>query len=671
MDSNNQKSVFDEIMEKMEELQRETQAIEKDAKEIEVPAEEPQTPIESRIVDEDLFDRIKGEKKFIPPAHEKKSAIRRFLDEEDAENVEGDEYVGPSAIYDEEPEDIEDFRNQDEREEIYRDLKNTVGKMAVKAVFLFVLSAISIYLFIAGFQPVLFGGNVDGIAFDIAFLLIDILCIGVSLGIFGQGLALLLKGRCDTDTLLAILSVFLVVVRVAEMIDPEFIPHSLNLEPFLAIGLYFNVQSKKKIAANIKNNFKMISMNGDKLTVTVPPSCEANNDLILETGEGGEVMYAHRTALVSDYIEHSYSDYSWDDKIYHFLFVTVLMIIVCMIVVSQLVGWGAALLFPAAALALAVPFFSRYFYALSIWKNGKKIRKKGGVLTSARSAKALEDADLLVISEEDFIEEGSILLQGVKAMGDIEIDDLITNIAALFNYAGTPLKPLFLKMIDRKSVDIPRVDDVYYHAGMGYSCLVHSKMFLVGNRALMEQFNIEFPQSLMDIKLKDGHYPVYVAYHKSAAGIFIASVEHSRRTSDALKLVEDECVGLGIVSRDFLFNRSTLEQLYPQYPKDLVHFIKLETGRKCEDQLERKEKSPDLIASINGPKGLMACLYGASKLLSGLKINLIIRIIYTIVSIALMLFIALAGYSANTALQMMAFQLIWMLPVWLICIFCK
>lgn len=674
MDLNNQKSVLDEIMEKMEEIQREARAVDAATNHISeepLPVAEEESASVDGIVDGDLFDQIKGEKKYVPSKPEKKSAIRRFLDEEDAENSADDEYVGAPALYDEAPVDIEDFRNEDEREEIYRDLRNTVGKMAFKSLFLLILSAASVYLFIASFYPVLFGGNVDGIGFNIALLLVDILCIGISLGIFGQGLALLLRGRCDTDTLLALMSVFLVVVRVAEMIRPDFIPHSLTLEPFLAIGLYFNIQSKKKIAANIKNNFKMISMNGDKLTVTVPPSCEANNDLILETGEGGDVMYAHRTALVSDYIDHSYSDYSWDDKIHRFLFVIVLLVIACTVVVSQLVGLGAGLLFPAATFALSVPFFSRYFYALSIWKNGKKIRKNGGILTSAKSAKELEDADLIVISEEDFIEDGSVLLQGVKAMGDIQIDDLITNIAALFNVAGTPLKPLFLKMIDRKSVELPRVDDVYYHSGMGYSCLVHSKMFLVGNRALMEQFNIEFPQELKDIKLKEGHYPVYVAYHKSPAGIFIASIEHSRRTKDALKLIEDECVGLGIVSKDFLFDRSTLEHLYPQYPKELVHFIKLETGAKCEDQLERKDKSSDLIASVAGPRGLMACLYGASKLLSALKINLVIRIIYTIVSIALMLFIALAGYSANTALQIMAFQLIWLLPVWLVCNFCK
>lgn len=86
-------------------------------------------------------------------------------------------------------------------------------------------------------------------------------------------------------------------------------PYQLNLEPMLAIGLLFNVLAKKKIAANIKKNFKLIAMDGDKLTVSVPPSCEANNDLILETGEGGEVMFAHRTGLVSHYIEHSYSEF--------------------------------------------------------------------------------------------------------------------------------------------------------------------------------------------------------------------------------------------------------------------------------------------------------------------------------------------------------------------------
>ena len=97
--------------------------------------------------------------------------------------------------------------------------------------------------------------------------------------------------------------------------------------------------------------------------------------------------------------------------------------------------------------------------------------------------------------------------------------------AALFNEVGTPLKPLFLKMIDPNSVSLPRIDDVDYHEGMGYSCLIHSKVFLVGNKELMEKFGVEFPMVLTELKLKDCRFPVYVAYQKQPAGIFIASFE--------------------------------------------------------------------------------------------------------------------------------------------------
>ena len=292
MESNNQRSAIEDMIEKMEEIQREVNTLDHSK----MPSKDDYFSVDEQeasaanVIDSDLFDQIKGDKKFEMPTHENKSPLRRFLDEEDAENEAGDEYTVQSEVLDTPVEDIEDFRNENERDEIYRDLKNTVGKMAVKSIFLFLISAVSIYMFIAGFNPVLFAGKVDGIFYDIILLIINVLCISISLGIFIQGLGQLLKGRCDTDTLLALLAISLFTVRLIEMIKPDFIPHSLILEPFLPIGLYFNVQAKKKIASNIKNNFKMISMNGDKLTVTVPPSCEANNDLILETGVGVDVM---------------------------------------------------------------------------------------------------------------------------------------------------------------------------------------------------------------------------------------------------------------------------------------------------------------------------------------------------------------------------------------------
>ena len=215
------------------------------------------------------------------------------------------------------------------------------------------------------------------------------------------------------------------------------------------------------------------------------------------------------------------------------------------------------------------------------------------------------------------------------------------------------------------------MDDIYYHEGLGYSCLIHSKLFLIGNKELMEQFNIEFPAEFFNLKLKESHFPVYVAYHKSAEGVFITSYERSKRTADAIDLIEKEGVSVGIVSGNFLFNLDVLKRLYPSIQLDLFHLISPKTGAECKKLLECQEKSSDLLASISGPKGLAACLYGASKLLSALKINTVIRVVYPLIAMALMFFIALAGYSANTALQILAFQAIWFLPVWTVCTFCK
>mgnify|MGYP003302398972 CR=1 FL=1 len=671
MDPKDQNGILDEIMAQIDAIQRESRLVEETQKAIDEHEQNHTSNEENAsVVDESLFDQIKNGKSDAESLSNK-SAIRRFLDGEEDENDEDEEYVGNLRSNGKELQDIVDFENEDERDEIYRDLKNTVGKMAIKTLAFFCIAAVSIYLYIAQFYPVLFGGEVNGIFYNIALLLVDVSCLFLSFGIFVSGLKRLLRGRADTDTLLALLTISLFVVRIAELIRPEFIPHVIVLEPMLAIGLFFNVRAKKKIASNIKNNFKLASMREYKLTVSTPSSCEAINDLILETGEGGGAMFAHKTKLLSRYIDHSYSDFSYDEKFTRYFFVSIILIIAGAVAVSQLGTLGEALLFPAAALALSVPFFSRYYFALSILVNGKKIRKKGGVLTSAASAKALEDSDLMVISEEDFLENDGVLLQGVKAIGNLQIDDLITNIAALFNCIGTPLKPLFLKMIDQRTVSLPRVDDIYYHEGLGYSCLIHSKLFLIGNKVLMEQFNVEFPSELLNLKLKESHFPVYVAYHKSAEGIFIVSYERSKRTAEAIDLIEKECVSVGLVSNNFLFNLDMLKRLYPSIQLNLFHLISPKTGMECKDFLERQEKSADLLASISGPKGLVACLYGASKLLTALKINTVIRVVYPLISIALMFFIALAGYSANTALQILAFQAIWFVPVWIVCAFCK
>ncbi len=672
---NEHKSALDEVLEKIDAIQQEVNLVEeskrliRDDQAVDPPGERPFS-----VVDENLFDQIKTNKPSLSEAVEErkeKSAIRRLLDEEEDENDESEEIKLPEVLEDCDTEDIEDFEKEEDRDEIYRDLKATVGKMAVKQFFLFLLSLVSVYLFAGTFASQLIGGNPDAIWVRVSFLLIDVVCVFLSFGIFTQGLKKMLRAKADTDTLLALLAICVIVLRVVTLAKQDLLLYSFALEPFLAIGLFFNVAAKKKIASNIKRNFKMIAVGEDKLTVSIPASCENNNALILETGEGGEVMYAHRTRLVSGFIEHSYSDFSLERKMEHFQFICFLLIVVATVAIAQLIGWREAFMFPATALAVSIPFFSRLYYGASIYNVGKRIRKKGGILTSVQSAKKLSDGDLLVISEEDFVGKNDVLLQGIRAMGEMQIDDLITNIAALFNQVGTPMKPLFMKMIDSNSVKLPRVDDIYCHEGMGFSCLIHSKMFLVGNKDLMAHFNIPFPKNLLSLELKTGHFPVYVSYHKSPAGMFLASYDPNEGTEESVKMAADDYLGFGVVSNNFLFNRHLMKQMYPDITAESFHLISSKTSNASRPMLERREKADDLLASVSGPKGLVAGLRGGSKLIWALKINVIIKILYILTSIALIFFIALAGYSENTAFQIMMFQLIWLIPVWIICSFCK
>lgn len=622
-------------------------------------------PIKS-VVDEEIFDSVKNNGK---QETKEKSALRRLLDEE--EDDEEDVMKEHSVLYDDIQEDIDDFENEDDRDEIYRDLKNTVGKMAVKSIFFFLISLVSLALFVIGIRTggTFFGGRT--IWFQLSLLAVDLACGFLSFGIFLQGLVRLIRFQADTDTLLALFFISLVTMRIVTIFSVELQGYSLYLEPLLAVSLYFNVISKKKIASNIKKNFKLISVSTDKLTAGLQPTGEAKNDLILETGEGGDVVYTRHTGLVSKFIDHSYSDFEYDYSLYRYLFVTVLLILAGTVALFQLAGWKEALMFPAAAFALSVPFFSRYYYASSVYKNGQKIRKNGGILTSAASAKELEDADMMVLSEENFFEKDTVLLQGVKALGDLQIDTLITYIAALYHSVGTPFKNLFLKMIDQNTVDLPRVDEDLYYEGKGYSCYIESKVLLVGNMDLMKQFNISFPKYFEKLRLKEHHFPVYIAYDGVPAGIFIASFEPNVHTEKTIKIANSMQFSIGLVHRDFLLTKELLKSLYPVIDFQYFHFVSANTGQLCSPYLKHRDKYPELIASIKGTQGLAACLYGVKKLLGALRINRIIRVLYPILSIGLIFFIALAGYSNDTASQILMFQGIWTSLVYLICTFCK
>ena len=663
-----QKNELEELFEKINAFQSVDAVINSSKKTIEnIESSKNDSP-----VDEAVFDAVKNQSQVYNEVDgREKSAIRRLIDEEEDDNDEEDEPHPHSAIYDDFQEDIEDFESEEDRDEIYRDLKNTVGKMAVKTIAFLLIGLFSLVLFYIGnkYNGTFFGGR--AIWFQLTLLAVDLLCGFLSFGIFMQGLAHLLRFKADTDTLLALLFISLCTVRLVSIFNSDLNAFNIYLEPILAFSLYFNVSSKKKIASNIKNNFKSISTSSDKLTAGIQQNCEVKNELILETGEGGEVAFVRKTGLVSQFIDKSYCDYEYDRRIYRYLFVTILLVLAGTIALFQLSDWKIAILFPATAFSLGIPLFSRLYYASSIFKIGKKIRKNGGILTSAETAKGIDDVDMLVIREEEFFEKDSVLLQGVKALGDVQIDTLIMYIAALYNSVGTPFKDLFLKMIDQKSVDLPRVDDDLYYGGRGYSCYIESKVLLIGNLQLMEQFNVSFPDRFKKLRLKHCHFSVYVAYDGVPAGIFIASFEPNVRMQKAVALSAASQLSIGLITRNFLVNKELLQTLFPSVDFRFFHLISENIGVQCRPHLERFEKRSEPIASVKGIQGVVSCVVGARKLLMALKINHFIRLVYPIFGIGLMFFIALAGYSNDTSAQIFMFQGIWTTLVYLICTFCK
>ena len=160
MDPKDQKSALDEIMEKINAIQQEAQVVESSRRILEerekTGGQEKAGDAEGNsVIDQNLFEQVKKERKNAEILKEK-SVIQRLIDGDEDDN-EGEEPIFPSSSEpEEEKADIEDFESEEERDEIYRDLKNIVGKMAVKTFVLFLLSIASLYLFIAGFYPVLF-----------------------------------------------------------------------------------------------------------------------------------------------------------------------------------------------------------------------------------------------------------------------------------------------------------------------------------------------------------------------------------------------------------------------------------------------------------------------------------------------------------------------------------
>ena len=144
-------------------------------------------------------------------------------------------------------------------------------------------------------------------------------------------------------------------------------------------------------------------------------------------------------------------------------------------------------------------------------KAALQFRQKDGLISGYSAVNEFSDVDCVAINAEELFPAGSVELTGLRAIGDVSIEDVILKSAALAIGAGGPLADVFDKIIDGRRKMLPEIKDIVYEDGLGLSGNVDGKIVRIGNRKLIDSYGIYglSDTSVEEKANKNGAFVVY------------------------------------------------------------------------------------------------------------------------------------------------------------------
>lgn len=387
-------------------------------------------------------------------------------------------------------------------------------------------------------------------AFAITTLILISVAVIFNLKMF-KGIPLMFTGKSTPDVLAALASVMTIAYVALNLNSDSVI---IDLPILLSIILLFRAVTQFFRDSTILSNLKQI-LSDDKKTAIKLLSDPAVIFAMAKDAIQGDALIAAKTTTshVEGYMKFSTFGLFLNGNLPIITVATLLISaitgIVCGFYYSSL-----QMAFYAVAVICCLAAMPCLFLidALPLYRAAVKLNPKGAMIAGKTGAEHIEMANGVVLSSNDLFPAGTVTLHQMKVLSQNSLDDTLIRAAALTEYMGSTLAPIFKQIADTGNVTtLPDADTVKYEDRMGISGWVNDRLLFIGNRTLMEAHGIEAPSIEVDRKiLRQGFFPVYVASQDKICALLIIKYSVNPDVSNELRKLTKSGVTVLIKNTD-------------------------------------------------------------------------------------------------------------------------
>lgn len=211
-----------------------------------------------------------------------------------------------------------------------------------------------------------------------------------------------------------------------------------------------------------------------------------------------------------------------------------------------------ALVNAVAVLIVACPCALGLATPMSLMVGIGKGARNGILIKNAEALEEMHKVDMLITDKTGTLTEGKPSLEHIESAEGINANEVLTLAAALNQNSEHPLAKAVLKAFGKSGLKMPHVQNFENISGKGLKGTIDGQEILLGNEALLKDFNISIPDSFTN---NTGTFS-YLAKNGTVQGVVRFSDKIKPTAKKAVRFLQDNGIEVMMMTGD---NKSSAE----------------------------------------------------------------------------------------------------------------
>ena len=539
--------------------------------------------------------------------------------QEIVQQAEDEEY---EEVFEEIGEDEDYITSQfsDDPAEIYDELRNFRFTLAVRAGISAMCAFVLFYLNFAAANGWPVPGFISPVAQPVMFYLTALVFFAIAvigfLPALANGITGFIKGATPDSFLVVPAVLSFVQLNVAMLKSADINPENVTIFAGFTVAAFgFNTLGKIISAGTILRNLELAEVpEGINAGYVIKDFDDVKRLARSLEEKNPQILVSRRTGYISNFISGGFSAHKSEKHSRILAFAGLGVAVVCFAMTMVLNGsWINALFAACGASVFMLPLSHSLISSVPAAMMQNALNKVGALVNGWQGIYQLSDATHVSFDAKHLFPKGCVVLHGIKTFEKERLDLAILYAASIAIEKCDNLRNVFLNVIDSKMDMLYPIESCEYKVGQGYVAWIEKNRVIMGNRNIMEEYNVAMPPLSMETKyISEGKKPIYLSVNGKLFGMFVVSYHPDEAVKDNLLHLLEQGKSVILQSNDFNIDSQLLEVVYG-LPEDTVQVLNKNETALLLNYTAYSENTDCSMAHLDSLHSLSAGFFGADS----------------------------------------------------------